>query len=365
MPVNDTIWPLEPHTAAKHAILRNYLNAWLPIMTKWNGRVIFLDGFAGPGKYEGGEPGSPIIALESALAHKQPINAEVGFIFIEARVDRHNYLLDLLDSQYKSRLPSNFSYQVQNAKFDETLQKILDYLEERQSRMAPTFAFIDPFGYSDTPFSIVERLMRHPRCEVLINFNFEELNRFLPVRSQWSHIDRQFGTDSWREAMEITEPQARQRLLHETYKGQLEHAAKIKYVRSFQMVNEGNRTDYFLFFGTNGYEGLRQMKHAMWRVDPIGAYRFSDRSVFNQPYLIEPAPDYVALKQLILHQFEGKGYFRIDELEKFVVVETPFLDTHYKRGVLRVMEDAGQLLVQDDSRKRRFTYPSGTRIRIN
>jgi hypothetical protein len=36
-------WPTEPHTEAKHAILRKYLGAWLPIMTKWNGRVLHID----------------------------------------------------------------------------------------------------------------------------------------------------------------------------------------------------------------------------------------------------------------------------------------------------------------------------------
>ena len=28
----DTVWPIEPHTAAKHQILRKYLDAWLPIL---------------------------------------------------------------------------------------------------------------------------------------------------------------------------------------------------------------------------------------------------------------------------------------------------------------------------------------------
>ena len=62
----DTIWPIEPHTAAKHQILRKYLDAWLPILGTYNNRMLYIDGFAGPGEYTGGEPGSPIIALEAA-----------------------------------------------------------------------------------------------------------------------------------------------------------------------------------------------------------------------------------------------------------------------------------------------------------
>jgi len=64
----DTIWPIEPHTSAKHQILRKYLDAWLPILGRHNSRIVYIDGFAGPGEYSGGEPGSPIIALEAAYA---------------------------------------------------------------------------------------------------------------------------------------------------------------------------------------------------------------------------------------------------------------------------------------------------------
>ena len=63
----DTIWPIEPHTSAKHQILRKYLDAWLPILGTYNKRVVYVDGFAGPGQYTGGEPGSPIVALQAAL----------------------------------------------------------------------------------------------------------------------------------------------------------------------------------------------------------------------------------------------------------------------------------------------------------
>ncbi len=41
-----TIWNLDPHTAKKHEILRRYFEAWLPIMARWNGRVVYIDGFA-------------------------------------------------------------------------------------------------------------------------------------------------------------------------------------------------------------------------------------------------------------------------------------------------------------------------------
>ena len=51
MPPRTTTWPLELHTRGKHMVLEHYMGAWLPIMTRWNGRVLFIDAFAGPGEY--------------------------------------------------------------------------------------------------------------------------------------------------------------------------------------------------------------------------------------------------------------------------------------------------------------------------
>ena len=80
----STLWKLEPHTKGKHAVMRGYLNAWLPIIARYNSRVLFIDGFAGPGKYVGGEEGSPLIAIRVLREHAARAKIkEVFFIFIE------------------------------------------------------------------------------------------------------------------------------------------------------------------------------------------------------------------------------------------------------------------------------------------
>ncbi|MFV2045518.1 MAG: three-Cys-motif partner protein TcmP, partial [Anaerolineales bacterium] len=66
---DSTLWALEPHTTGKHKVLRGYLDAWFPILGTWSGRILFIDGFAGPGEYRGGEQGSPQIALDALLKH--------------------------------------------------------------------------------------------------------------------------------------------------------------------------------------------------------------------------------------------------------------------------------------------------------
>ena len=57
------------------------------------------------------------------------------------------------------------------------------------------------------------------------------------------------------------------------------------------MVNESRRVDYFLFFATQNIKGLERMKEAMWRVDPLGDFCFSDATDPNGLTLfgLEPA----------------------------------------------------------------------------
>ena len=59
LPPRSTVWDLDDHTRGKHLVLRSYMDAWLPIVLNTYERALFVDGFAGPGEYRRGEPGSP------------------------------------------------------------------------------------------------------------------------------------------------------------------------------------------------------------------------------------------------------------------------------------------------------------------
>jgi three-Cys-motif partner protein len=108
-----TVWNLEPHTAKKHEILRRYFEAWLPIMARWNGRVVYIDGFAGPGQYSLGEDGSPIVVLKAARDHTYPIRSELVCIFVEDDPQRCTHLKNLLDG-LSSTLPSHIKWEARS-----------------------------------------------------------------------------------------------------------------------------------------------------------------------------------------------------------------------------------------------------------
>ena len=90
----------------------------MPIMTRYNERVLYIDGFAGPGIYEDGEAGSPLTAIDAALNHKTSIDSEIDFWFIEDDPRRAQKLEPLVSER---NLPPNFKLQVFNAKFDDKI----------------------------------------------------------------------------------------------------------------------------------------------------------------------------------------------------------------------------------------------------
>ena len=201
---------------------------------------------------------------------------------------------------------------------------------------------------------IMADLMTRPSTELLINFMFEEINRFLSHKDQSENFDALFGSPDWRKAEGLS-GHSRKTLIHDLYRNQLHLAAGARYVRSFEMLNDRGASDYFLFFATQNILGLQKMKEAMWRVDPAGGVRFSDATDFDQHVLFEPKPDTHLLRRMIEDRFSGHRA-TVREVEVFVVEKTAFHAGHY-RHVLRGIEAAGHLrLLNPPPGRRKGTY---------
>jgi hypothetical protein len=168
---------------------------------------------------------------------------------------------------------------------------------------------------------------------------YEEINRFIDHPDQSHNFDSLFGTSDWRKCAILARPTDRKRCLHDLYLRQLQSAAKAKYVRSFEMRNKAGRTDYYLFYATNSLLGLKKMKEAMWKVDKLGDFTFSDATNPDQIVLFADEPRYDGLRDQILTRYRGR-ITTVREIEEFVLAETAFRETHYKRQILALLETA-------------------------
>lgn len=335
-------------------------------MAKHNGRIHFLDGFAGPGSYENGEKGSPLIALDTLIDHphfqKPNQQRRILFTFVEQNHERA-VALEAALKEYR-RFPW-ITTKVLEGRFASVSTQLLDELDAQGKQLAPTFALLDPFGFKDIPLSLIARIARNPRCECFITFMYEEINRFLSHPALGSQYDELFGTPRWREILSDHDPITRRDRIADLYRNQLQSKAGFEYVREFQMINRSNHTDYFLYFETNHREGLSQMKQAMWKADPGGGSAFSDRTNPDQITLFQLEPDLRALRKLLSDHFRAKGWIPIDTVEQFVLVETPFSEVmHLKVKTLRPMEQQSLIEALSPHSRRRGYYPPGTQIRF-
>jgi len=356
----DTCWAIDEHTLAKHRILREYLQAWLPIVGTRFRRIRLIDGFAGPGRYLGGEPGSPIIMLNALLEHasRSKLTASIEYVFIEERADRYEALRNELDAlRAVSPFPPNVTVDTRQGKFDRHMPLVAP---ENEPNRPPTFAFIDPFGWSDVPMRLNSSILGIDHCEALIYVPLPFITRFVNDQAVEDSLTFLYGGDSWTAAREAA-ADARIGILRACFeKAMLNHCS---YVRAFDIRPDGNR-GYTLFFGTRHLLGLEKMKAVMWNVDPAGGCLYMDSTDPGQEVLFQPEPDYAQLESMLRQRF-GVQTFTIEEAEHFVLVGTPFAKSGVKTRVLRPAEAAGRLsAVEPAQSRRRGTYPPRTRLRF-
>lgn len=337
MPIKETIWEKEPHTEAKHAILEEHLKGWFPVLSRFHGRVVYLDGFAGPGLYSKGEEGSPTVAIKTANEHvlKRKFG-EISFVFIEKDKERAKTLEEVIKDRFPN-LSKNLSYSILNGEFATNVESMLDHLDKEGLKLAPTFAFLDPFGYSKFPMSVVSKLLSQDQCEVFITFMIRDVNRFTDPLHE-NALDEFFGTNDWRRVRGTSDPEERKKILLDVYVNQLKIVGNAKYVKTFEMRDRRNQTIYYLIFATKHLKGLEVMKEAMFRVDGRGTHRFSDLSDPNQTYLLDYDEKYwmeQPAKQ-VYQEFKGKTV-TLKKIKEFVYDKTPFV---FRKSVLSYLEES-------------------------
>jgi three-Cys-motif partner protein len=330
--------PMTPHTQAKHLLLKRYLDRWFPILGNREKAINYLDGFAGPGEYLSGDEGSPQIAIRAAMAHvhNRSLSPEVKihFTFVEADSDSADHLKKRLASL---QTPPSFDIEVIPGEFAEVMSAELDRIDKKGTALAPTFAFVDPFGFSGIPHELMARILRFPKCEVFVNIMVEFINRFLehPNEQIVAHFPETFGTA---EVLKIPDQFGdREKAILALYRTQMSKLAK--YVGRFDMHGKRDQKTYSLFFASNHPRGFEKMKEAMWSVDTIDGAKFSDADP-GEGYAFELFP-VLALREMLFNKFRGQRVLMRD-LNRYVIEETDYLPSH-ARKILGKCERSGDL----------------------
>lgn len=361
MSIDEVLWEMEPHTKAKHEILKSYLGAWYPILSSGHQRIVYVDGFAGPGIYKGGEDGSPIIALKVAQTHPLLSNSkELVFLFIEADERRESQLKQQIES---ISLPSNFKVGVECNSFENSISKVLDSIAGQGKQLAPSFFFIDPFGPTGFPMELIKKICNQNRSEVLINFSYQSMNQwFLQDPLKHKSLDLLFGNNNWQKALSL-DPRKKEEYLRSAYQISLEGLGwKVK---PFCMINKHNQTQYYLFFATKNPLGMSVMKSAMWKSAPTGDFRYSDLSNPAQSNMFEQSYEEQYFRDLANQIYsKHKGQYVTKKVLVDELAWHPVFIRRHLTGALKYLENEAHpsCIIDVINRKKKGSYPDGCTI---
>ena len=187
----------------KHGVLSRYPRVFASMAGKGQSEVVLFDGYAGPGRYDDGSPGSPLLAVEAARSTSSFRN--VRCVFCEGDIDSASNLESVLREEAGEGL-------LWEVLIGDVQRYAATVVQEAGS--APMLTFLDPFGIGLPYIVLTETLLARPTScptEVLLNINVESVGRIggrlrerPGARTQGAEatlrrVDTFMGGDWWRD----------------------------------------------------------------------------------------------------------------------------------------------------------------------
>jgi three-Cys-motif partner protein len=185
-------------TLDKHERLRKYVDSAHGARRKFGSRT-YIDLYCGPGRSwvrETGEfiDGSPLVACEAGGRH--------GDQFTEFLLaDANQGYLDAAQKRLRAR---GAKVRVFPGEAHEVVDTVINQLDPRGLHLA----LLDPYNLGDLPFSVIERLARVKRMDLLIHVSAMDLKRDLHnylKQDGPGQLDR--FAPGWRENVDVTDRQ--------------------------------------------------------------------------------------------------------------------------------------------------------------
>jgi three-Cys-motif partner protein len=294
-----TVWRSDPHTMVKHLVYRHYLACWMAkILQKFRAATI-VDSFAGPGVYEDGPDGSPILIAKAYLEHNA--YARFGSLHIvcqEYRADRVErlrrqiLLLGDLPNLTVTVLPTGEFAIARDGgagKLMITVREPGDFMTEQSALIQvatggdpnrPVLWILDPFKINHLPFEQVAPCLAGRYHEAIITFFTDEMHRFCTRAGFDQTLDRHFGFTDWRPAVSVSGEGARKKAFVSAYRQRLETLDVLTEDFGVQVRNTTPR--YSLIFATHSKYGLECWNPVKWKLDSYSGSGVSAEHLMQQ-----------------------------------------------------------------------------------
>jgi three-Cys-motif partner protein len=156
-----------PWSVIKDQILGSYITPYLSKVGKLNRRIVLIDAFAGPGKFDDDTPGSPLIICQAAEKHAA---GNYLAIFVNCETADHQKLTHVLSSfiERRSVIP------ILGTAAD-LLTRVREVLADQT-----VFLYLDPFGLKGCEFATIEPFLQRANehsTEIVINLSVPIMHR--------------------------------------------------------------------------------------------------------------------------------------------------------------------------------------------
>lgn len=246
----------------KHAILKRYIPVFGGTMGSVYDRVVYLDGFAGEGRYENREPGSAELIMQTAIGMQQHLRWTC--VFVERDRDSAGRLKAVVE-EYREQGADATMHQ---GAVDDVIDGVVV-----SARSWPLFLFLDPCGLG-LPFDRLvgilngPRASRYPPTEVLLNFSSRAAQRLTGgdpsdpiVERNQRAFDRAMGGPWWRDLLSGQDGDDR---IAAEYARRLGAATAMSTVTVPVLKKPTHKkTVYYLIFATRSSTGLWEFGTAL------------------------------------------------------------------------------------------------------
>ena len=218
-------------------------------------RLLYVDAFAGPGRFEDGRVGSPLIICQAAEKYAK---GRAQAVFVNKDLHHHEQLKNILITEGWDK----FAFPVLG---DAT--QVLRGVATKMSNES-IFLYIDPFGLQ-CEFDVLEPFLQRSKAfstELLINLSMPIIHRLAARDSFLSgtfsehvpafheKLTRTLGGDYWKDILLANnglDTKTREKLIMDSYMRRLSETDYLRYTGYCPIqVNRDSRTKYYMVFAS-------------------------------------------------------------------------------------------------------------------
>lgn len=281
---------LDEHSAAKHRVLRRYVENYIQILCqdphRRHLRLVVVDGFCGGGIYQDDagltHPGSPLIlreALQCGRARLHTRRAEMGMrqaFDFEATLylnDIDPGAIAMLRSQLHAAPEAAWEPQLNlsNLPFDQLARQLIEHYRGR--RGSPRILFVlDQYGLSDATLPVMRDLFAaFPKAEIVLTFAIDALANFASPNmvDRYRKMLGRMGFDEVVSAERLTrlkaEDDGAKHLIQTVILREVFPQTGAAFATPFFIIPRASRRGYWLLHLANNARANDEMKALHWQ----------------------------------------------------------------------------------------------------